>query len=96
MEKVAEADITDATVYDGLLAEATYKGKGSSHAARVSAWDKIANLRGMNKTPDLGAWAGVTTLRLQIVVGNTDGPVQDVTALLEPHNEGTGACPEDK
>lgn len=66
-EQTADLDITDATVLDGLLAEATWKGKGSSHAARVSAWKELADIKGLHKTPDIGAWQGISTIRLEIV-----------------------------
>lgn len=75
-EQTADLDITDATVLDGLLAEATWKGKGSSHAARVSAWKELADIKGLHKTPDIGAWGGISTLRIQVAVG--DGTVREV------------------
>jgi len=34
-------------VIAGLLLEANYKGPGSSQAARVAAWSKLANIEGM-------------------------------------------------
>jgi hypothetical protein len=37
-EKAASLDLSAARVLRGLHEEATFKGEGSSHAARVSAW----------------------------------------------------------
>lgn len=50
-------------IREGLIAEASYKGPGSSHAARVSALKALAELHGMTKiqgkAPGGGATGGV-------------------------------------
>tara|TARA_Y100000310_G_scaffold319574_1_gene375005 strand:+ start:847 stop:1224 length:378 start_codon:yes stop_codon:yes gene_type:complete len=37
----AESEITVKLVLDGLLREAKFTGEGTSHAARVAAWEKL-------------------------------------------------------
>jgi phage terminase small subunit len=39
--------ITADLVLQGLLTEARYRGEGTSHSARVAAWDKLARHLGM-------------------------------------------------
>jgi len=46
-EPEEELPVTKEDVLDGLLEEARYKDKGSTHAARVSAWTHIGKHLGM-------------------------------------------------
>jgi len=45
-EAAARCEITTDMVLRGLLAEATGKGKGSSHSARVAAWTQLGKHTG--------------------------------------------------
>jgi phage terminase small subunit len=48
-----EVNLTVADVVAGLYEEATFKGEGSSHSARVSAWTAVGKHLGMfDKTPE--------------------------------------------
>src|SRR5262249_48524518 len=44
--------VTVAEVVLGLKTEAHYRGKGSSHGARVTAWSRLADLLGLNRQHD--------------------------------------------
>ena len=47
-EKLSEAcQVSQKMVIDGLLSEAQFKGEGSSHSARVSAWGLLGKHLGM-------------------------------------------------
>ena len=72
LEATHEGDITDKTVLEGLLAEANNNRKGASSAARVSAWRELASIKGMHRSPDLGAWQGISELRIVVVLGPED------------------------
>lgn len=49
-EKVSKrALVTQEDVVKGLLTEAEWQGEGSSHSARVSAWEKLGKHLGMFK-----------------------------------------------
>lgn len=48
MKELADrCKVTQEDVVRGLLSEAKFTGEGSSHAARVAAWDKLAKHLGM-------------------------------------------------
>lgn len=52
-EIAEDVNLTVANVVAGLYEEATFKGEGSSHSARVSAWTAVGKHLGMfDKTPE--------------------------------------------
>ena len=65
--------VTAEMVMRGLKAEALFKGKNSSHAARVQAWFKLGVLLGLGRQPDPDDFPRVHT----IVIGLTHPPAEE-------------------
>jgi phage terminase small subunit len=78
--------ITQETVIDGLAAEATRTGVGSSHAARVSAWSWLGRHLGMFDVDDASKDAGV--VRIEVLVPGDAGNAQGTPSLAGPDNGG--------
>jgi len=84
LEQSADLDVTDAAVLEGLLREATREGKCASHAARVSAWAKLTEIKGMTKNPDMGAWTGITTLRIELALPGGETRALELRGKQDP------------
>lgn len=67
-EREKRVHITQDMVLSGLYAEAIREGEGSSHSARVSAWEKLAKHLGLltDKTELSGPDGGPITEAIQV------------------------------
>lgn len=71
-------------VLRGLYNEATREGKGSTHAARVSAWRAIGDALGMFRSTDAPAGvAAVSAVRVEIVLPEHADAVAHVLPPVE-------------
>lgn len=94
-ERGATGDIPT-VIKSSLLREATYKGAGSSHSARVSALTQLSKIEGMDKSG--GAQGGANGLVLNLSRDDIrkldDDDLERMASILAKINIMVGTAPE--
>ena len=84
----AKAEVTVDYVINGLRAEAEFRGEGSTHGARIRAFELLGRYKGLFEERNQGNQGLNVTIIEQLVVNQQENRVEVIGANGDGHQNG--------